>query len=100
MDYYQLLEIDKNANIDEIKKSYRTLAKKYHPDKNKNTDSQKFKDITKAYEVLSNSVKREEYDRYGTTIPQNENSPFEMFMNFNQFENLFQQPIIPNKKKK
>ena len=66
-DYYEVLNIAKNASAAEIKKAYRTLAFKYHPDKNPNskTAEEKFKEISEAYEVLSDSEKRATYDRYG-----------------------------------
>jgi molecular chaperone DnaJ len=65
--YYELLEVDKNASQDEIKKAYRKLAMKYHPDKNQGDREaeEKFKAINEAYQVLSDENKRAIYDRYG-----------------------------------
>jgi DnaJ-class molecular chaperone len=59
-DYYKILEVDKNASTDQIKKQYRVLAMKNHPDKG--GDPEKFKDVAEAYEVLSNPDKRGQYD--------------------------------------
>ncbi|KIN06387.1 hypothetical protein OIDMADRAFT_190535 [Oidiodendron maius Zn] len=66
-DFYKLLGIDKQASDREIKRAYRTLSKKYHPDKNPNdsTAQQKFVEIAEAYEALSDSESRKIYDRYG-----------------------------------
>ena len=66
-DYYQVLEVGKNASADEVKKAYRKLAIKYHPDKNPdNPEAEgKFKEATEAYEVLSDSEKRQRYDQFG-----------------------------------
>ncbi len=66
-DYYEVLEIDRNASEVEIKKAYRKLALKYHPDKNPgdHTAEDKFKEAAEAYEVLSNADKKAKYDRYG-----------------------------------
>jgi len=62
-DYYKILNINKNASPDEIKKAYRTLALQYHPDKNKSQDAEtKFKEISEAYQVLSDKQKKYEYD--------------------------------------
>ncbi len=63
-DYYNILGINRNASQDEIKKAFRKLAHKYHPDK-KDGDEAKFKEINEAYGVLSNEKKRAEYDSYG-----------------------------------
>ena len=66
-DYYEVLEVDRNADADEIKKSYRKLALKYHPDRNPNDKSaeEKFKELGEAYEVLNDPQSRASYDRYG-----------------------------------
>lgn len=65
-DYYKILGINKGASDDEIKKAYRKLALRYHPDKNKQAGAEeKFKEIAEAYEVLSDTKKREIYDKYG-----------------------------------
>jgi len=65
-DYYETLGVSKNASEQEIKTAYRRQALKWHPDRNKTTEANsKFKDVTKAYEVLSNPKKREMYDQYG-----------------------------------
>lgn len=64
--FYDILGINKNANDDEIKKAYRKLALKYHPDKNKTPQAEeRFKQIAEAYEVLSDQRKRDIYDQYG-----------------------------------
>jgi molecular chaperone DnaJ len=65
-DYYEVLGIGKTASDDEIKKAYRTLAKKYHPDVSSEKDAEtRFKEIQEAYEVLSDTEKRSQYDRFG-----------------------------------
>ncbi|HNQ17792.1 MAG TPA: DnaJ C-terminal domain-containing protein [Smithellaceae bacterium] len=67
-DYYQILGVDKKASVDEIKKAYRKLAVKWHPDKNPNNKAaeEKFKKISEAYAVLSDSQKRQQYDTFGS----------------------------------
>lgn len=65
-DYYNILGIARNASEDEIKKAYRKLALKYHPDKNKTPEAEeKFKLIAEAYEILSDKSKRDIYDQFG-----------------------------------
>src|SRR3989339_1629696 len=66
MDYYETLGISKGASEQEIKTAYRRAALKWHPDRNKTSEAgAKFKEVTKAYEVLSDPKKREMYDQYG-----------------------------------
>jgi curved DNA-binding protein len=71
-DYYKILKLNKDASNEEIKKTYRRLAKKYHPDKNPNDKKaeEKFKQISEAYEVLKNPEKRKKYDQLGTNWKQ------------------------------
>ena len=66
-DYYEILGIQRDAAVDDIKKAFRRLAVKYHPDKNPNdsTAEERFKEAAEAYEVLSDQEKRARYDRYG-----------------------------------
>lgn len=67
-DYYKILGVEKSATEEEIKKAYRKLAHKYHPDKG-GGDEKKFKEINEAYQVLSDKTKRATYDRFGTAEP-------------------------------
>ncbi|GAA8486308.1 DnaJ family protein [Helicobacter pylori] len=66
---YQTLDVSENASQDEIKKSYRRLARKYHPDLNKTKEAEeKFKEINAAYEILSDEEKRRQYDQFGDNM--------------------------------
>ncbi|XP_057947850.1 uncharacterized protein LOC131143511 isoform X3 [Malania oleifera] len=68
VDYYKILQVDRNAKDDDLKKAYRKLAMKWHPDKNPNNKKEaeaKFKKISEAYDVLSDPQKRAVYDQYG-----------------------------------
>ena len=66
-DYYEVLGVDRNADQNAIKKAYRKLAKKYHPDTNAGNPQaeQKFKEVTEAYTVLSDPEKKKLYDQFG-----------------------------------
>ena len=86
-DYYKILEVNKNATSSEIKKAYRELAKKYHPDKNKGNleAEEKFKEIQEAYDTLGDEKKRKEYDNPMFSADYGD---FDDFGGFNGFETL------------
>lgn len=93
-DYYKILGIDKNASKEDIKKAYRKMALKYHPDKNNGDQASeaKFKEAAEAYEVLSDDGKKSTYDRFGTTDQtSSRNSGFGYNMDdiFSQFGDIF-----------
>ena len=89
-DYYKILGVSKTATDDAIKKAYRKLAMKYHPDRNKDdkTAESKFKDISEAYAVLSNKEKRQQYDMFGSEGFQNKFSQEDIFRDFD-FGSIF-----------
>lgn len=80
-DYYKILGVERSASQDEIKKAYRKLAVKYHPDKNPDDKvaEEKFKEISEAYQVLGNADTRKKYDELGANWKQYENSGFSGF---------------------
>jgi molecular chaperone DnaJ len=92
-DYYEILGVNKSASSDDIKRAYRKLAHQYHPDKGQGNE-EKFKEVNEAYQVLSNSDKKSQYDQYGQTFDQaqrngqgfggfgGQGSPFEGFAGF------------------
>jgi len=84
-DYYKVLGLDKGAGIEDIKKAYRKLALKYHPDRNptdKKRAEEKFKEISEAYAVLSDPEKRKQYDEFGTDAFRQKFSQEDIFRNF------------------
>ena len=90
-DYYQILGVSKNASEEDIKKAFRTLAHKYHPDK-QGGDANKFKEVSEAYSILSDKKRRAEYDSGGASFSGNAN-PFQGAgfgnFDFSQFEDVF-----------
>src|SRR5581483_8419133 len=86
--YYEILGIEKSATDEDIKKAFRKLAQKYHPDK-KGGDEAKFKEVSEAYAVLSDKKKRAEYDTYGRTFAVNGGQGFGGF-DFSNFQGFSQ----------
>jgi len=84
MEYYQVLGVAKTASADDIKKAYRKLAIKFHPDKNQGNkkSEEKFKEISEAYAVLSDPEKRKQYDTYGSAGFHQRYSQEDIFRNF------------------
>lgn len=92
-DYYEILGLDKNATEQEIKKAFRQLAKKYHPDLNpdNNEAEQKFKEVNEAYEVLSDADKKARYDRFGHAGVDGQSGGFgQGFEGFGGFGDIFE----------
>jgi DnaJ-class molecular chaperone len=89
-DYYKILGVEKNAPPEEIKKAFRKLAVKYHPDRNPNDKSaeDRFKEINEAYAVLSDPKKKEEYDTYGSSGFHKQYSQEDIFRGFD-FSNVY-----------
>jgi curved DNA-binding protein len=92
MDYYKLLGVKKDASSDEIKKAYRKLAMKHHPDQNKGDKSaeEKFKQISEAYAVLSDKEKRQQYDQFGASGFRQRFSQEDIFRGFD-FSDIFRE---------
>ena len=91
-DYYKILGLNKSASPEDIKKAYRKLAMKYHPDRNKSNKAaeEKFKEISEAYAVLSDSEKKKQYDMFGAEGFQQRYSQDDIFSNFD-FSNIFKE---------
>ncbi len=90
-DYYEILGVDKGASRQDIKKSYRKLALKYHPDRNKAPDAEeKFKEISEAYGVLSDDEKKQQYDTFGHAGINQQYTQEDIFRGVN-FEDLFRE---------
>ena len=92
-DYYEILGVSRDASPDDIKKAYKKLAKKYHPDLNQGNKEyeEKFKKINEAYKTLSDSKKRAQYDRFGTTDNSQAGFDYSGFdFDENPFEDLFE----------
>src|SRR3990167_9242024 len=88
-DLYKILGVDKKADVSEIKKAFRKLAQKYHPDVSGKKDPEsekKFKEINEAYEVLSDSQKRSQYDQFGSVGTGPGGGPNFGGFNFNNFD--------------
>src|SRR4030043_599978 len=87
-DYYEILGVARNATDEEIKKAYRRLAHKYHPDKQGGNEA-KFKEASEAYQVLSDKQKRTQYDQFGTTFEQAQaGGGFQGFNGFRDFSSF------------
>jgi curved DNA-binding protein len=98
IDYYQILGVSRDATADEVKKAYRKLAMKYHPDKAKGDKKQaeeKFKQVSEAYAVLSNPEKKKEYDEYGSQGFRSKYSQEDIFKGFD-FSQVFDFGISDN----
>lgn len=91
-DYYSILGLNRDATQEEIKKAYRGLALKYHPDRNPEDEEaeETFKEVGEAYAVLSDTEKRRMYDRFGPSEFQHRYRPEDIFDNFS-FEDLFRE---------
>jgi curved DNA-binding protein len=91
-DYYKTLGVEKKASEEEIKKAYRKMAMKYHPDRNKGDKKaeDKFKELSEAYAVLSDKEKKKQYDTYGSAGFQQRYSQEDIFQGFD-FSNLFRE---------
>jgi curved DNA-binding protein len=91
-DYYKILEVSRTASQEEIKKAYRKMAMKYHPDRNKGDKSaeSRFKDINEAYAVLSNQEKRKQYDLFGAEGFQRKYTQEDIFRDFD-FSSIFRE---------
>jgi len=91
-DYYKILGVDKSASPENIKKAYRKLAMKYHPDRNKSNKEaeEKFKEISEAYAVLSDTEKKKQYDMFGAEGFQQRYSQDDIFSSYD-FSNIFKE---------
>ena len=89
-DYYQVLGVSRSASDEDIKRAFRKLAMEYHPDRNKDSSAgERFKEINEAYQVLSDSRKRSNYDTFGHAGVQSNGGGFEGFENFGGFGDIF-----------
>ena len=94
-DYYEVLSVPRTASQEEIKKAYRQLAMKYHPDRNRGDKSKedKFKEASEAYEVLGKADKRAQYDRFGHSAFRGQGQSFQDVGDiFSAFRDIFDQP--------
>jgi len=101
-DYYEILSVSKNASADEIKKAYRKVAMQYHPDRNPGdkTAEERFNEAAEAYEILSDTDKKSQYDRYGHAGVSGNGRGFSGSMNmediFSQFGDIFGEDLFGN----